>query len=75
MFLIVFMVDFSPRPCRRSLNQEGALTYALAGTGMPEKNAFGTPSVGRAPKAAFSLKLPVSRDSSRSRKVSYVFLS
>jgi hypothetical protein len=41
---------------------------------MPEKNAFGTPSVGRAPKAAFSLKLPVSRDSSRSRKVSYVFL-
>jgi hypothetical protein len=36
---------------------------------MPLKNAFGTPSDGRAPKAVFRLKLPVSMDSSRSRKL------
>jgi hypothetical protein len=66
--LIIFMLFHFQSVPVCFLNQEGVITHVPAGTGMPEKNAFGTPSVGRAPKAAFSLKLPVSRDSSRSRK-------
>jgi hypothetical protein len=63
-----------PQPACLTHNKVGALTHALAGTGMPGKNAFGTPSDGRASKAAFPIKLPVLRDSSRSRELLFCFL-
>jgi hypothetical protein len=51
-------IPFARVPAR---NNKGALTRALnqALVCLP-KNAFGTPSTGRAPKAAFGVKLPVS---------------
>ncbi len=40
------MISFLFFPASPALNTEGVITHAPAGTGMPPKNAFGTPSAG-----------------------------